>query len=115
MAPCNPASLQREQIVAGGDARAAHGDGVARRSAGETFQPAALEFGGRQEAPVGAQIGRERMIDRARHVAGHRIQGFDRAGEALRGACIHQQTASILERLDELGGVEHGLILESRV
>ena len=52
---------------------------VGGRGAGETLAPAARELVGRQEASVGAQIGAERMVDRSRHVAGDRVDGFDGA------------------------------------
>ena len=67
---------------------------MATVSAGETpfrrsrQQP--LELIGRQETPVVAQVGAERMVDRAGNVAGDRVDGLDGAGESLGRAPIHQ-------------------------
>ena len=62
--------FEREQVVAGGDSRAAHGDQRRRRHASRAALPkrCAQHFGG-QESAVGAEIAEKRMVARAGHVA----------------------------------------------
>jgi hypothetical protein len=87
-----PGHLHGEQIVAGGDARAAHGDHVAGDLPASRL-PAAPSSPAGKKTFRPARVGGERVIDRAGHMAGDRIDGFDAAGKALRRARIHQQTA----------------------
>ena len=94
--------------MAGGDAGAAHGDELPGILPGEPFPPASLELGGGQETPIGAEIGSERMVDGAGHVSGDWVDGFDRAGEALRRARVHQEVSAGLQGALEVGGAEHG-------
>ena len=81
---------------------------------GEPFPPASLELGGGQETPIGAEIGSERMVDGAGHVSGDGVDGFDRAGEALRRARVHQEVRAGLQGALEVGGAEHGPRVDSR-
>ena len=45
------------------------------------------------------------MIHRAGHVAGHRIDGLDRAGKALRRARIDQQSRRVLRKSRSISAV----------
>jgi hypothetical protein len=57
--------------------------------------PAFAQLRGVQEAPVRAQVLRERLVERTRHVAGNRIQGLVAAGEAVRAAGVDQRDRAL--------------------
>ena len=78
----------RQQVVAGGHARAALvNDLGGRLSADQRF-----EFGAQQgsglEASVGGEVVLEAAVQRARDVAGHRIERFDIAAKAFGSTCV---------------------------
>src|SRR5579863_873135 len=68
--------LEAQQVVAGSDARAAHGDQLVGWSSRETLPPALLERRGGQKSAVGGEIHGKRMIYGAGYVTGHLIDGF---------------------------------------
>jgi hypothetical protein len=76
--------LEREQVVTGGHARAAHHDHVGGRCPAKAIAPAPLELLRRQKATVGPQIGAEGMVHGSGDAAGDRIDRLDRSREALR-------------------------------
>src|SRR5205085_11585268 len=65
--------LQREQVLAGSDARTAHRDDARRRQRAEHRSPASPQLVGRQETAIRAEIVEEGPTAGAGHVTCDRI------------------------------------------
>ena len=69
--------------------------------------PAIAQLFDVQEPAVSAEIARKRMIERARHVSGNRVERLVLAGKAVGATCIDQRNVALRQRrLDRLR-VEH--------
>ena len=94
--------FHREQQIAGGHAGAAHDDRVIVGDAGlRSSKRAAQLLRAAAKRPFAAEIGRERMIARARHVAGDGVDRLDFAGEALGRARIEQTPVGVPHALGD--------------
>ena len=85
-----------QQVVAGGNARTAAVDHLARCRAVQCCRELVAQLRGRLEASVTAQVVGERPIQRAGNVAPDAIQRFNVAAVARRGASIQQLPRSAI-------------------
>src|ERR1700733_2683575 len=106
--------FEAEQIVAGGDAGAAHGDQMPGLPARQALLPAALDFVAGEEMAVCVEICGKRMVHGTGYVAGHGIDGFDGAGVALLGSGVDQQSRGILQCPLDVGGAQYGFGIRMR-
>ena len=99
-------NLEREEVVASGDSRAAHRHKLVCRARSKHRLPATAQLRHRQKATLCVKIGHEGCIYGAGNVSGDGVDLLILAGEAIGTARVDEENLFLRERALDLLGVE---------
>src|SRR5580765_8647900 len=94
--------FERQQVVAGGDARAAVTDEMTRRDGAEHLAPVVAQLLGRTEDAVIVEVGLIEMIGGAGNVAGGSVDRLSLAAEALGRARVDESPVRVAQQRADL-------------